>query len=566
VGPGAGEVTLDWIGEPVFQVFRAADPRDVTEPASKIAETLARIWADTPPGETISFYHVSAREPTIPERITIELTRPNDDPTGRPLPIAGHWNSGRASSSHSGWDPDFVLDHLDAGEYVVPTFNIMMPLQTQEPWSYYESGLNRARAHGIPIAIRFTQWDRLFTDDPKYLNLPAVDNPNVIDAADGTTIVPKSDPDSPVVRWQEVGAEWGSLPVVADMQAAYPDPPLVIWLNNFEQPRLLWGEAETSWRFVQNHGTGLTDDQKREVIGNGWIARDGALWAALHAQLGPSWQATSIPVCYSAFGRRLYGVWSGWDRKSLHIPGRFAPWPLAVSGSPSFYVFADPVVHQATDYELDGPQLAAMNWSFMLDEALRDRPDYFWEVSLYDGGTERHDWYRDVMGQIYDPARYKGYARFALWVAHPRILREFRLARHDRTPYIDYYEVLLEAVKEIHTDADLTRFWRKGQLVRNGAFPHPYQSNLYPGYTDAEVDRNFFLEASVNPPRPWNNNTVLAVFSLAHVLGEAPNREWLLFAYAPLQDYTGVTITIPGHGDVVVDVPRGTGGFWLFSE
>ncbi len=375
-----------------------------------------------------------------------------------------------------------------------------------------------------------------------------------------------SDPEGPIDRWREVGAEWGRLQVVAKIQAAYPNPPLVIWLNNFEQPRLISSEAENSWRFVQNHGLETTDDQKRAIVGNGWIERDGALWESLNSQLSLPWQAVSIPVCYSAFGRRGYGSWSGWDRASLHVPGRFAPWPLAVNASPSYYVFGNPKLHTETDYQANGPQMAGMNWQFMLDEALRDRPDYFWEISLYDGGTERQTWYRKQQGQIYDPSRYRGYVRFALWLARPRILREFRLSAHDRELYLEYWDETLDAVREVHRNEDLRRFWRKGSLVTNRAHPHHFSINLYPGYTDDDVDRNFLLEVSTNPQRPWNNKTEIEVWALVLVLGEAPKREWLLFAYAPLRSQQDVTITIPDCGTVTIDIPRGNGDFWLVRE
>ena len=44
------------------------------------------------------------------------------------------------------------------------------------------------------------------------------------------------------------------------------------------------------------------------------------------------------------------------------------------------------------------------------------------------------------------------------------------------------------------------------------------------------------------------------VFALALVTGEAPEREWLLYAHAPVASRTDVTIVIPGLGEVLVDV------------
>ncbi|MCP3981427.1 MAG: hypothetical protein GY716_19175 [bacterium] len=559
-------VRLAWSdGDPTFVIFRAADPDNVLAPANEIGATVARTWIDTPPPGDVFYYRLGERSPTHAETVGIELLRPNDDPIGRPLPIAAHWNTGHQTSV-TGWTPDYMIDLLEAGEFVLPAFRIEMPLAGQQPWSHYESGLQRARALGLPFSIRFTQWDRLFSDDPKYHDLPPGENPNVVDAADGTTILPMTDPEGPVEHWEEVGAEWGDLQVVNQMQAEYPNPPLVIWLNNFEHPRLQPADVEQSWRFVQNHGLGTTDEQRRRILGDGWIERDGALYSSLSDRLSPAWQGASIPVCYSAFGRRHYGSWSGWDRKSLHVPGRFAPWPSAVNGSPSYYVFGNATAHGETDFEADGPQALGMNWIFMLEEAYRDAPDYFWEVSIYDGGVERHEWYRNTKLQTYDEARYKGYVRYALWLSRPRIAREFRLNNEDRSLYETYWETFLQGVREVHTDADLTRFWRRGTLLANTTHPHQHQANLVPGYTDDDVDRNYLPEVSVNPPRPWNNATEIPVWALAYVLGEAPDREWLLFAYAPLADHDDVTIGIPGYQDVVVDVPRGGGAFWLFVE
>ncbi|UCF68798.1 MAG: hypothetical protein JSV80_05785 [Acidobacteriota bacterium] len=565
-GPGPGDVWLRWTGgDPTFEVFRSADPANVEKPANEIGETLGRTFVDTPPPGDLSCYRIGSRMPTVPEAVTIELLRPNDDAIGRPLPVAAHWNTGRPSASQPGWDPDFVMDYLEAGEYVIPGVYLRRPTVEREPASYYET-LSRARALGVPFSVVFTQWDRPFSDDPRYAGLPPADNPNVIDAADGTTIIYKTDPEGPLERWQEVGAEWAQLPAVDDMIAAYPDPPLVLWVNNFEHPRLLWGEAETSWRFVENHGTATSDEDKRRFVGEGWIERDAALFQSLKNELPVAWQQVSIPICYTAFGRGKYGSWSGWDSKSLHVPGRFSPWPLAVNGSPSYYVFEDPNVHKETDYQANSPQAVGSNWQFMLSEAFRDNEDYFWEYSIYDGGTARHNWYRYIKVQLYDEARYKGYVRYGLWMSRPRIIREFRKSNQDREPYVSYWEALLEAVREVHEDPDLERFWRHGRLIVNDAHPHHWQKNLVPGYTDDDVDRNFILDADINPPRPWANDTEIAVWALALVLGETPHREWLLFAYSPLRDRDSVMVSIPGYGDVLVNVPRGSGRFWWFTE
>jgi hypothetical protein len=59
--------------------------------------------------------------------------------------------------------------------------------------------------------------------------------------------------------------------------------------------------------------------------------------------------------------------------------------------------------------------------------------------------------------------------------------------------------------------------------------------------------------------------TRLPVFALALVLGERPEREWLLYAHAPLGDRQQVGLTIPDFQTVTVDVPV-RGAFYRVAE
>ncbi len=55
------------------------------------------------------------------------------------------------------------------------------------------------------------------------------------------------------------------------------------------------------------------------------------------------------------------------------------------------------------------------------------------------------------------------------------------------------------------------------------------------------------------------------MFSLALVLGQAPQRQWLIYAYAPREDRRQVRLTIPNARDVLVDATVG-GAFYLVDE
>jgi hypothetical protein len=75
----------------------------------------------------------------------------------------------------------------------------------------------------------------------------------------------------------------------------------------------------------------------------------------------------------------------------------------------------------------------------------------------------------------------------------------------------------------------------------------------------------FLLNANLDPAQPWQMSTQFSALSLAYVRRQEPNRQWLLYTYAPLGDVRDVEITVPGYGDVVVDVALG-GSFYLIDE
>jgi hypothetical protein len=121
----------------------------------------------------------------------------------------------------------------------------------------------------------------------------------------------------------------------------------------------------------------------------------------------------------------------------------------------------------------------------------------------------------------------------------------------------------VKAVDRVYAHPVLTEFWRHGGLVANTAHRHPYQVNIPPKYR--EIHRWYLLDTNLDPPRPWEDKTTLPVFSLALVQGETGSRRWLLYAHSPLEDRSGVSITVPGYRSVTVDVPR-AGAFYAVDE
>ena len=79
------------------------------------------------------------------------------------------------------------------------------------------------------------------------------------------------------------------------------------------------------------------------------------------------------------------------------------------------------------------------------------------------------------------------------------------------------------------------------------------------------MDRWFLLDTDLTPPRPWKLETPIPVFALALERGQAPARQWLLYAHAPTGERKGVKITVPGFKDLTVDVPV-AGAFYVVDE
>jgi len=150
-----------------------------------------------------------------------------------------------------------------------------------------------------------------------------------------------------------------------------------------------------------------------------------------------------------------------------------------------------------------------------------------------------------------------------MWLLRPRCVREFRGWTDTTAKAGPWFDAVIEAVDRVYRDATLERFWRRGELAPNRAWPHPYQSRPLRRY--ASEDRWFALDTSVDPPHPFSASTELPVWSLALTLGRPPRREWLVYAHAPMGDRHQVEIQIPAYRKVTVDAPV-AGAFYLVHE
>ena len=114
---------------------------------------------------------------------------------------------------------------------------------------------------------------------------------------------------------------------------------------------------------------------------------------------------------------------------------------------------------------------------------------------------------------------------------------------------------VVNAIDLVYKNPILKKFWRAGTLVENTTDSHPYQANVPKEYRDAP--RWFLLNADINhkgtPSRKWKTTREIPVFSIALQLGTPPDREWLVYAFSPLEKQQGVKIGLPGYDTISIN-------------
>ena len=512
--------------------------------------------------------HAGAESPPpIADEIRAEAVRPNDDPAGRQLPFAANWNC-------RNWTPQKQLQWIKQGHHLLPWFRHPKTRQHSdkavESWVEENGDVLRKWAEWrMPFTMRDNNWARGLTGE-KYRDLPREKNPLTV-RPDGS-VMKRPSPFGPLEPWREVGRGLTDSLLLRRIAEVYPDPPLIMFLSNNETRKLRWHEMENSARFLEEYGKETSDVFKRRKVAQGWKKRFSALLDSMREGL-PSeiWRQKSFFVGYNAFGPCHYARWGGWKAYSLCTPERIAPQPLYWDGgSPSFY--DNDWEPQKADYRVWSPQVAAMNWVFMLDEAHRLNPDFWFEMSVWDGDQR---WPGDVgpkdskplqymkKGQEWTPERYMGRVQYGMWLVRPRVVREFRGHVQPLDKYRPRWEAIMKSVDNVWEHKTLRRFWRKGRLVPNTDSEHPWQANTLEHYKDEH--RWFRLDTGLDPEEPWDNTTNLHVFALARVLGEKPEREWLLYAHSPLGEKKDVEVEIPDYGKVTIDIEV-EGSFYRVNE
>jgi hypothetical protein len=509
--------------------------------------------------------------PPAAAAIRAEALRTNNDPAGRPLPLASHWHRMTCPL-------EWQIEMIREGRHLLPWMPTPSPGQAADKaLGANEEGLKQLREWRLPFAlVTGGQWEATLYDNAnRWRGLPPGESPLVVlpepvgEKKTGKLLSPFG----AVPPWVEVGRYWMDSPGMHRIEEVYPDPPLVLIISNNEAGTLRWYNAEQDKRYLDKYGQGKDGEFRRRVFGDGWLERYRAMLKGMREALAnDAWRNNAVFAAYNAMGPNFMGrpdfaaEEGGWRKYTLATEDRITWHPFAWQGAiPPYYDSA--WQSKKAIFNVWSCQVEMMNLVFMQREAYKINPNFWFEVIFWDGNqpadaTDRYKSYAEA-GFPSTPERYRGWIQYGMWLLTPRVAREWRSSADRRDRWWEYFKVIIESVDRVHADPVLARFWRLGELVPNRAHPHPFGTDIPEKWKD--VDRWFHLDTSADPPRPWELTTRMPVFTLARVIGEKPRREWLIYAHAPMGDKKGVEITIPDFGPVTADISLG-GSFYLVKE
>ena len=390
------------------------------------------------------------------------------------------------------------------------------------------------------------------------------------------------DPFGPVEGWAAFGEYWAGNAAMRKVQEIYPDPPMVVFLNNNEGPRVRSANQvpEDYPRFTAIHGEGpFTRYEKDVAIREGYHKRYEAMMSTMRETLEkPAWRENTTFVAYNSIWGAAYIGQGNRPRPGITFDpdSGWQEWRVFDGTMPELY--DNDWQPAKTDYRPWSPQTEAMNYASVLDRLFDIDPDLYWSSIVWEGGRVADVWrgrrgssktyHYITRGQRWDFDRYEGWVQFGLWVTRPRAYREFRWPPSERHAFDEgAFTAVVNSVNRPWKNDVLKRFWRFGELVPNPDESHPWSLDASQPQWVKDLDRWYLLTCDANPPRSeWDSNTRIRVFSVALELGEEPEREWLVYAHAPLGAVARPTLQLPGYGELTLPSVPKTGSFFHVKE
>ncbi len=483
-------------------------------------------------------------------------------------------------------------------------------------------------AHGIETSTLKWVWLRGFTGGWTSLNgngyeATVIDTVNFSIAVNGSGFgafsgapelirrnpaAPNLSPLGGTAPWAAAGNDWANNAVTAHIQSIYPSPGRAFFYHNNEasfevEPQ----DLATDIRFTQTN-----NDLNRKVATHyGYADKWNAWFSGFKSRLNAAWQSATGFGAYNPNHTRRFRYLPTWHTAEPLDPSNTNRltfhWYAYDSGVEEVY---DNYWEWSSSYPnqckapwlVQSPQSEAMIMLNYAEKAANVNPDYWNELIFNDGEFESRAPTGDKLAKYLEhvgpisrtPTYFKGWTQYCMWIARPRVVREYRDAGALilGTAYEDFWNVIMDITCHVHQDATLRRFWKLGTLVENtaiavGDHPHPYQRDTttdgswtspwenLPKWYHLKTNLDPVLSVGINGIYTLNENGENAkwpVYTLAHVIGSAPNREWLVYAHSTgtqgdaNKTLTNVVVTIPNYQNVTLPTVPVEGAFYHIVE
>ena len=556
--------------------------------ASSVALVPPAASAEVPPGAVAD----------IAEWATIKEA---NGPAGRPLPLAGSW------VCTGMFGPRRMVEMIKQGHHVMPTLGSGPGFLARYAYILENKGFSEGKLpkymaeiepvlafcaeHKLPISMGGHNWATGPARMEYDYNRAPEHNRKTFTPEESVRLMVRRDgkvtsgswkmssPFGPEERWREFGRWWMDNPAMQTLRKQYPDPPMVVWLNNNEAGEIGLKHLDWSLRFQETYGDDLTKDEKVEILHKAYDEKYAALFDEARNVLSePAWKENTVFVAYNAWPRSVKGRTEERNRGS--------EWKRFDGTMPEFYLNDWQIYRGKTDYNYWSPQTEGLRIESSQNVIFELDPDHYFASIAWDGGQPAArrssinclatGMYGSGAVQRWDFARYEGMVQFGLWAMRPRVMREFRwpVTSHDAYDH-EAFMAVVRSADRVWDNETLAEFWRFGTLEKSEAFRPPDKRVAGELRFYSRVDA--LLPVDVNPsrdtwPRIWHFKAgrrppvKLRVLALALRLGEAPNRRWLIYAHAPLGAVDMPSVEIPDLGKVQLPFVSRSGSFFTVAE
>ncbi len=464
-----------------------------------------------------------------------------------PLPLLAHWNSGDVNyvdvNNSEGMTPAYVISLIEDGTYILPSWKLEPYWTLQQTQEYYKESILRAKELNLPLTFIIDPLESSFINNNSYFTLPTSENPNVVDA--NSNILEKISPFGDNSKWSELGANFASSSLMQLIQEWYPNPPLIMFVDNKNENKLSWNELNTSKRYIDDYGYEKDDTFKRTLVGAQWIEKYRLLRKSFKDNLlSQTWKTNTKFISFNPDTLDI-GSSNIWHKNSSITNQFFSVWPETTDAT-NIELNVDGTIES-----LNKAVFNSNNIPFVKNEAHKLDANSSYQLSISSSNS------------LYTQEQYRGYAQLVMWLTRPSIIRELNSETNDKGTIMSNYKALVDSVQLIHNDTILQDFWKNGELVVNNNSKIEQSINTPLVYENSE--KWFLLDTNVNPVGLWTTGTDVPVYSIALKTGTAPNRAWLVYAQSPNGVLENISVSIPEYQDIIINTSE-SGNFYVVSE